>query len=950
MGTSGHDEGPTDPTDGRDLMSPPGAPSGHAGRLPLPVTSFVGRRQELTQATRLLRNTRIVTLAGAGGSGKTRLAQQVATGLASDFVDGVRWIDLAPLTDGEFVVPLVAEAVGVREHPGEPLLASLRDRLAESEMVLLIDNCEHLVQASSEVVAALASTCPSLRILATTREPLRVDGETIIRVGSLAVPSPREHSRADELRGIESVRLFVDRAASVAPNFGVTDVNAEAVARICRSLDGMPLAIELAAARIAHLSPEEIADGLADRFTLLRGGPRNSLPRHRTLEASVRWSYELLTATEQRVLERLSVFAGSFGRESAAAVCADGSLDGDTVLDALDSLVDRSLVQTDTTGRRARYRLLETIRLFAAGLLTDHGDEGAVRDRHLAFYLALAERGREGLIEDFPGWQARLSFEIDNLRTAMDRATATADPLGVVRMAEAIFAFWIITGRYAELQRRLRAATASREIEVRDRARGMATGAMLTLMAGDYRAAYEFASGAMSLTDDSNDADTRARSRLMRAWTGYFSGLGNDEQIRDDIERSRVLMETVDDPELRARWGLYAGGLVLNRRSVEQGRATLEGALAVALEQRMTFLEVPIRTFLALAGYGDADIAGGRRHAVIAQRLAGDLGFASFRSLASSAHGWLDAIAGDEPAARRHVEEARVIAQQAGLHAFEMYALRTLAFVEHRFSDPDVARATAERARTAIRRSMGGLDEALVVLIAGIAALREGDAAGAHGWFSEAQEIATDPASPYVRGRALLGLAHLAELDDDLASAWEHAHDALETLVSWGDPVGAADAMEAVAGLAAAAGDCEKGARLLAAADMQRTRTGIARFPFEEDRYPSLVAVMDRGLEGDVLAACWAEGEALSWPEAVAYARRGRGRRGRPPSGWSSLTPSEQDVVRLVSQGLANADVAQRLFVSVNTVKTHLSHVYAKLGLSSRSELVAEAARRHQPG
>ncbi|MBW3663763.1 MAG: LuxR C-terminal-related transcriptional regulator [Actinobacteria bacterium] len=913
--------------------------------LPVQVTSFVGRSGELAEVTRLLEGTRVLTLTGAGGSGKTRLSLEAARGLGDRYPDGTWWADLASLADPDLVPAAVASAAGVQGQPGESLIETLQRSLRERHTLVIVDNCEHVIEVAAKLVDAVVHACPGVDVLATSREPLGIDGETAFRVPSLSLPAD-DASSIGAVGQTEAAQLFVDRARSVRPNFRLTEVNTPAVAQVCRRLDGIPLAIELAASRVRMLSPEQIADGLTDRFRLLTGGPRTAVPRQRTLEASVEWSYGLLSDQERLVLARLSAFAGTFGLDGAEQVCTDEGINSYQVLDLLSVLVDRSLVQVDESTGDARYRLLETIRVFARQRLADLDDPARVRDRHLAFCVGLAEQGRLGLVLDFDTWHARLAAEVDNLRAAMEWAVASGDPLDVVKIAEPIFGFWIIRGLYAEMQRRLRDATASPVLETVDRARGLTTAAILTLMGGDYPASYEFASEAVDLADQHDDLDTRTRSHLYRAWTGAFSGRRNDEQIWADLDLSHELATALGNPEMLARWGMYAGVIELNGRSISGGRATLEDALDVATASNLPALEIPIRTFLAVVGWWGADVDFGRHHASIAFELAQPLHFHAFASLARSVHGALHAMAGDETAARRHTDEANRIAQRAGLHAFQLHALRTLAYVEHRVADPATARTLADEALAAIGSRMGGLEEGIVGYLAGVAALRTGDTSAAQRHLEVAHEVTRDPSFRWAHGRALLGLAYLAGLDEDIETAWLRAHEALDVLATWGDPLGSAAALEAIAGMATTTGDPDKAARLLGAAERQYEERGIARFPLEADRHPAVVSATREALGPEEFDRLRSEGRALPWEDAVAYARRGRGERGRPAVGWDSLTPAERDVVRCVTEGLRNTEIAERLFVSVNTVKTHLSHVYTKLDLSSRAELAALAVRR----
>jgi predicted ATPase len=479
--------------------------------LPRPLTSFVGREREMARVRELVGRTPLLTLTGPGGGGKTRLALQVAADLVDAFRDGVWLVELAPVSDGAAVPHAVSAALGAREVPGRPLDASLVDYLRSRESLLVLDECEHLIDSCARLAEGLLRQCPGLRILATSREPLHIAGETTIVVGPLATPEA-SRAAAEEIARSEAVRLFVDRAAAAAPGFALTDANARWVAEICRRLDGIPLAIELAAARLKVLPVETIAGRLGDRFRLLAGGARTALPRQQTLRATIEWSHALLTQRERLLFRRLAVFAGGFALEAAEAVCAGPDLPAIEVLDLLSRLVDKSLVLGPVPGAAgvARFAMLESIREFAAEALLAAGEVPEVRRRHLGYFLDLAERAEpllrtgEQLV-----WFERLERERENLRAAVVWGREAPDAHDeTARLACALWWFWMARGNASEGREMLAAAGALTPVTGRGRAargRAISGAGLLAWRQRDYAAAAALAEQGAAISEQAGD-------------------------------------------------------------------------------------------------------------------------------------------------------------------------------------------------------------------------------------------------------------------------------------------------------------------------------------------------------------------------------------------------------------------------------------------------------------
>jgi non-specific serine/threonine protein kinase len=407
----------------------------HRHNLPIAVTSFVGREQELAEVETRLSDVRVLTLTGVGGCGKTRLALEVARAVMDQYVDGVWLVELGPLTDPELVPDTVAAVLGTPKATGESVTSTVVGALRPLRLLLVVDNCEHLLDASARLVGAVVRSCPDVRVLATSREPLGIAGETAWRVPSLPTPDPHRLPALPELERTAAVRLFVERARAVEPHFELTQGNAAAVAQICKRLDGIPLALELAAARVRALTVEHLVVRLDQRFLLLTGGSRSALPRQQTLRATLDWSYELLDAPERALFRRLAVFVGGWTLEAAEAVAQGEPIEADDVLDTHTSLIDKSLVIRNARGVHERYSFLETVRQYAEDHLLRAGEAVSVRNRHLDWCL---DQASNLTFRSLPT-PDRGFAELDNVRAAMawsasDNASAGAGVLLLVRL------------------------------------------------------------------------------------------------------------------------------------------------------------------------------------------------------------------------------------------------------------------------------------------------------------------------------------------------------------------------------------------------------------------------------------------------------------------------------------------------------------------------------------
>jgi len=554
--------------------------------LPRQLTSFIGRTRELAEVKGGVADTPLLTLTGSGGAGKTRLALQAAADLVESFPDGVWLVELTPLTDPALVTQTVATTLGVREEQ-RPLIHSLTDYLKPKRMLVVLDNCEHVLSATAELVQTLLRACPGLRVLATSQEPLGVAGEATYRVPSLSMPDLHHLPPPERLTEFESIGLFVDRAALSQPGFALTAANAAAVAQICARLDGIPLAIELAAARVKVLSVEEIAVRLGDRFRLLTAGSRTAPPRHQTLRAALDWSYDLLADQERMLLRRLSVFMGGWTLPAAEAICSGDSGESSAVLDVLTRLVDRSFVIVGTpVGKDSWYRLLETVRLYAREKLSAAGEEETVRRRHRDWYLEFAEQAEHELQGPaLQAWLERMEAEHDNIRAALEWCrTAEPNPEYGLRLAGAVWHFWEVRGYLSEGREWLESALVKgAQILTTSRVKALNGAGILALIQGDdVRAA---SAGQEALALSRRLGDKRGQASCLNILGLNACRLERYDQAAQLGEESLALNREVGDT-----WGIAGARLTLGL--VARGQGDYARAAALLEESVQQFLQL----------------------------------------------------------------------------------------------------------------------------------------------------------------------------------------------------------------------------------------------------------------------------------------------------------------------------------------------------------------------
>lgn len=857
------------------LRDVPPAPSTN---LPLQLTSFVGRARELAEIDERIIASRQVTLTGPGGVGKTRLAIEAASRVLKHFPDGVWLVDFSPLSDPARVTQAVASTLGAQEETGRPLLEVLGDYLLSKRALLVLDNCEHLTAACAELTEHVLRRCPDLRVLATSREILGTAGELAYSVPSLSVPDLQPPPALAEATGYESVRLFVDRAGLGQPDFALTPANTPAILQICGRLDGIPLAIELAAARVKTLSVEEIARRLDDRFKLLTGGIRTALPRHRTLRAAMDWSYDLLPDAERILLRRLAVFVGGFTLDAAEAVCAEEGIDPDDVLDVLTRLVDKSLVVVDRSGQ-IRYRQLEMIRQYARERLAAAGEEDATLRRHRDFYLALAEEAEPHLHGPRQmEWLDRVAAEHDNARAALEWSLRQPEGESGVRLAAALSSFWHRRGYLAEGREwldRVRPRTADVSSEIRIRA--LLGAGRLAFAQDDFGPAKDIFEQVVPLAREGGDR--RALAPAL-AWLGHAAWHQGERATGIALcEESLALAHSVGHA--------WTTAIILDEVSVvARHEGDHQRASALLEESLALFREVgdigEAALCLSRLGALATDRADYRRATSLIEEALNLQRMLGRRTASASSLNRLGLIAlahGDWERAIELFEAAAVIADELGKKA-------TAARVRVNAGLALLAKGDLKGAGTIfeeslrVQRTYGDAEDiASAIAALGILARYQGDCIQARRLLEESINIFQQEVGPAGAATPLeqlgvpphqLGLLALAEGEPEGAASI--LREALTQQQKRGDILAIACSLESLGSVMLARGMPEHAARLFGAADGRREAIGAPRWPVDRAAYESDLREAKTALGDEAFTDAWSAGRGMSVDEAVRFA------------------------------------------------------------------------------
>lgn len=897
---------------------------------------FIGRERELVALEQMVSAERLVTVVGPGGCGKSRLAMELGQrAQARREQGGSVVVELASVRRAGRVTDALVRSVGVRERGGHTQVRTLLDSMADWRGLLVLDNCEHMSAEVGRLAGELLACARRVRLLVTSREPLRIGGEVVFTLAPFGLP--------DLGGGVSSVvrseagRFFVDRATAADPGFVLAPASARAVVRICHALDGLPLALDLAAARIGVMAIDEIADGLA-RWGRLAGVPgAKASSRHRSIRASLDWSHQLLDERQRVLLRRLATFGGGWNAQAAQAVGLPEAAVVE-VFDLLEDLQTKGLIVAAADERQARWTFLETVGEYAAEQLALNEDEAAAtRDRHLAWFRSFASEANRSLLE--PDGHDLVESETHNLRIALDWAMEH-DARSAVTLVASLARHWILAERFAEGSAACAAALSVANDRCDPGARAVihCGASVIGTLGGDYERALANNHAGLALLAEVADGETRARCLQLSAMVLILTGAdlsGGLENARLAVEKARSFGD-----QLGLAWALV-------NVAMAEGICDHFDAARAAYDEFLTIPgaaeHVRLRTWAELAAaWGELIVGSPERaleHAELALALEGDWpSMTRFILSANRVHalallGRTDAAVQDGLGA---LEKAREADAPMAIPAIRM-ALAVAGLM-----DDDLESAEAH-ARSLLEMPQTHTAALMREVLAQVA-LARGDSHEARGQARELAVLAQRSASQRHRAVAdyLAACASISDGDDEQGR--ERMHAALAAYAELGLARGAADALEELALLAVGAGDVARAARLAAVASVARERIGCAPLPRSARRLAEARAwFLDR--DGEALwEAAWRQGETLSLADAIAYARRRRGSRARPASGWGSLTPGEVEVAKLAASGISNPQIAAQLFVSRSTVKMHLSSVYLKLGISNRTELAGVIA------
>ena len=852
--------------------------------LPLQLTSFVGREKEIVEVKRRVLGDRFVTLTGPGGTGKTRLALQVGAELLELFPDGVWLVELASISDSILVPNSVAAVLGIRESSGRPILNLLTDYLRNKETLLILDNCEHILSACAQLASTLLQACPNLCLLATSREALDIPGEVPFRVPSLSAPDVRRIPPIEKLIEYESVRLFIERAGVIQPNFTLTHANASPVAQICHRLDGIPLAIELAVARVKVMPVEQVAARLDDRFRLLTGGSRTALPRHQTLQALIDWSYDLLSETERMLFQRLSVFAGGWTLEAAEAICVGEGIEPFEILDLLTQLINKSLVIPDQeSDTETRYRLLETIRQYARNQLFAAGGGDKVRERHLDYFLKLATQAEPELRgPDQVIWLDRLEKEVDNLRAALEWSIEVNID-ACLQIAGALLWFWHVRSRKSEgidwleralsveTQKKGEASPSVRRALIRGKALN-AAGSLL-VMHGNPEHGDKLSNESLELHESLGSTGRQGVAHALWNLAQGAAHRENIEQAQKISEQGLALYRELNDKFGIAQCLDNLGSHRLLQGDYQGAQLLWEEDLALRRELGDKDGIGWILTCLGELAFWQGDLERSMSLYVESKNAFREVGNQWAVSMTISGMGSIVLAKGDFDQATKFYEEALAFGREMGdLNAMagRRYDLARVAWSR---GDYDQAESFYQQSLEFVRRDMHNRGAVASILYElGEVAWAKGNLDLATSRHEEALSIGQELGAKFTIAVALNGLGKVACSHGEYQKSTALHRDALSLLQRTGNRWSALYTLEAIATVMIMQQDMERAVRLLGATSAFYEQMRFLMSALEREHHEHNVQALRETLAREAFEAGWVQGQAMTLEQAIEYA------------------------------------------------------------------------------
>lgn len=894
--------------------------------LRLELSSLLGRDAELSDLRRLLGEQRLVTLSGPGGTGKTRIAKKVARSLMESFEHGVWFIDLTGVFQNSGVAGAVSRILGILEEEQIALSETIARQLAGRKILLVLDNCEQVLEGCAEFADKVLTIAPEARVLATSREPLHISGEFVRQVPPLTVQ--------------DGVKLFLERARQATSDFA-RDASSDATIReIVDRLDGLPLAIELAAARTSIMAPDQILASLDKRFDLLTGGVRDATVHHKSLWASVAWSYDLMAPAEQALARRLCVLRG-FTLDTATKIVGVDAPEDRTVLNLLQRLVDVSIVQVDRSGKESRYRFLETVREFLLEKLEEAGETRPARTAHLSHFIDFAEyRAQRLILGNGPELLAQIQTEFDNLEDALVFAESLEDPSMLLRLLTALTGYYEIWGQHQHGMRWFDKALARPGAPEILTARALWGASHVCAYGGRMDLAFPRAQRACEMAEQIGDIWTESRALDI---IGFAQSVSDPVAAYKSLSRCIKLGGQINDNWAEPHGIKIITSVYLFSHEVAGVSVSIENLLAVAEKHDSRYLRAWAN---ALKGYfardgGDLDAAEvALGISVENASYVGDSATGGFAKAWSSA---LKSDRGNVNEARQEMLDMMQTASVTGTFLAVPETMFQLGMIEVAAGNPEVA-------LDIIGGHVEGLKSAgipvwsaqlAVASAAAQIALKRFDEAMA--LLGNAEEMAASLKNPLINGLICYLRGRHALAREDAGEAEAHLHEALEIQRDAGLLPALLRTMEAIAEILAGKEKYEDAARVLAFIDQTRAEMQLVRGNAEEAQHQSLMFNLLQALGTEIHAELKSSTAESDLEGIIGLISRMRGKRARPLTGWASLTPTERRVVSLATEGLSNPEIAKRMFVARGTVKVHLSHIYEKLDVKSRTQLAAKA-------